>query len=136
MQSIKARIGRIRRAPGGIRFRLTVWYALVLGGVLVLIGLLLYEIELRTRAFTLDSRLTNQAHVLREYYTPQTGQITPPDQTNSELALRNGEFLLLFDAQGNLAEQIGMLATSDVAWFDQNLTSLTRGTTGESFLNY
>ncbi len=127
---------RLRRLVGGIRFRLTLWYALVLGGVLLLVGLLLFALESQMREYTLDNRLTNQSHALREDYNVQTGLITPHERANSELAVSADEFMLVYNAQGALVQHSGPLESADITWFTDNQELLVRGTSAETFLIY
>ncbi len=130
------RFERLRRLVSGIRFRLTLWYTLVLSAVLLLFGVLLFVLETQIRQYTLDNRLTSQAHAFREGYNPQTSQIVFRDGLNPELRLADNQFLLLYNAPGDLVQQIGPLSAADTNWLGSNGLSLIRGATAETFFNY
>lgn len=102
------------RLTTSVRFRLTGWYVLVLGLVLVLFGSVVYLVLFNSLHSDLDDLLHSRFEQLIAGYNTNNGQINLQEQDDSGPSQPvEGEIWLLLDVQGKLIQRAGRINDSD-----------------------
>lgn len=92
---------RIQKFIRSIRFRLTVWYLLVLAGLLLLFGTISYTMLAQSLYRNLDDSLKTRA--LEVENTMDTSE----DNVELEITEQPGEFVLVYGSDGSLLQGLG-----------------------------
>jgi hypothetical protein len=114
---------RISMLAQSIRFRLTLWFVVVLALVLAGFSAFIYTRQMREFAVETSARLEAQARQLQSYYQYAMrqaferahGDTLPPSAMQSEMPLlQTDEALALLDPQGNVIQTIGPISDTDI----------------------
>src|SRR6266508_3067807 len=97
----KLRPARMRPLTKSIRFRLTMWYVLILAMVLAVFSTIVYASQAQSLRAQMDDALRVAGQVLAAAYNPQDGQIDMPNKPRTKGAqLGDKDVLLLLDSSG------------------------------------
>lgn len=128
----KLKLERLFEFIGTIRFRLTCWYVMVVGLVLVLFGGGVYLLLFNSLHSDLDDLLQSRSQQLVADFNPQNNQINLRESNEvGSSPVVEGEIWLLLDPQGSLLQREGNLGASDTATL-QKLSAVTP----QKFLSY
>ena len=112
---------RVRGFFHSIRFRLTLWYLLILAFVLFLFSGFVYQRQADDLRAASLNRLAVKSHQLEGLYramtisSPGTNIVAFPDLSSQGTALiQEGEVLALMDTQGQVVQKMGPIETSDL----------------------
>src|SRR5919199_2520067 len=81
-------INTIRPFLGSVRFRLTIWYVLILALVLFVFGSIIYASQAQSMSAELHDNLRADAQRLAASYNPVAARVDLPEQVKGKLALR------------------------------------------------
>ncbi len=121
---------RFQRFLHSVRFRLTLWFVVILGLVLLVFSVFIYTRQVRVVRAETAVRLSAQSAQLEEYFSQKGSsqyenesegeglQVIPSD--NLPL-IQEDELLAIFDSEGRLVQAIGSIAEADLR---QSLQSL------------
>jgi two-component system, OmpR family, sensor kinase len=101
--------GRMRSLVSSIRFRLTVWYVLILALVLSVFSTLVYASQAQSLRAELSDSLRAAGQRIAATYNPKDGRLYIPAQPNGKDAwVRETDLVLLLDGKGAPVQGLGM----------------------------
>ena len=120
MEKLRNLIGHIRLIVGSIRFRLTLWFVVILALVMLAFSAFIYTRQVSYLRSDTLSRLEEKIHQIQS-----VGVITGRDEAEGRLRipdisqdagplLQGDDILAVTDAQGNVVQIYGPISTSDV----------------------
>src|SRR4051794_7406793 len=98
---------RIRPFFGSIRFRLTLWYVLILALVLIVFGSIVYTSQAQSASAALRDNLRSDAARLVSAYDPATGQIDLTEQAKPKFSLGSNDIVITLDSGGAVLQRLG-----------------------------
>ena len=111
----KLRPARLRPLTKSIRFRLTMWYVLILAMVLAVFSTIVYASQAQALRAQMNDALRSTGQGLAAAYNPQDGKIDLPNKPiNKGAQLGDNGVLLLLDANGTPAQKMGEISDLDV----------------------
>jgi signal transduction histidine kinase len=133
-------INRIGAFFRSIRFRLTLWYLLILAVVLALFSGFVYTRQMNNLKSAAINRLAIKSRQLEGLYralsvsTPGSNIIAFPDISSSGTALiQEGEVLVLVSNQGDVIQKLGPIEDTDI---DRIYSAITQTTTNPETFSY
>jgi heavy metal sensor kinase len=90
-----------------IKFRLTIWYVVVLGVLLLLFSAMAFILLSHRLYWNLDNSLRTRSQEIELSLYAENGYIDPESIGQFDLQQQLGELLLLYDARGNLVQHAG-----------------------------
>ena len=123
-------INRISILFGSIRFRLAVWFGLILGVLVIIFSAFIYTLQVQDHRAAAIDRLERKALRLRGFlrfsnqaYFQQTPLRFPNDPNNGESLLQEGDVLVFLNPSGQIIQSWGPLNSNSVHQvFDAALT--------------
>ncbi len=133
-----SRVEALNTLVHSIRFRLTIWTVLILALVLAVFSGIVYSNQVQAVQKNAAERLGNDFSQFSRYYEVSAsaylsgGGTSLPDlnQTIGQF-LVNGQVLALFDAQGNITQQLGLSTSNNLISLASNLNK--PGFAGKTF---
>src|SRR5689334_2730677 len=104
---------RIRLFLSSVRFRLTIWYVLILALVLSVFGSIIYASQAQSLSVELHDSLRGDAERLAASYSPGDTQVVLPEQVRGKMALRPDDIVLAVDNSGAVTQQLGQIDEQD-----------------------
>src|SRR5436190_6019665 len=99
-----------------IRFRLTMWYVLILALVLGVFSVLVYVSQAQSISVKMNEQLRTDGQLLASAYNPLDGTVHIPDPVkpfSEKTGLRENDMLLVLDGKNNLVQQVGLIGAND-----------------------
>jgi signal transduction histidine kinase len=109
-------VGWLGRLRASVRFRLTLWYVILLAVALLTFGVTVYELELRRVDLGLQLQLQADAQAFVSTYGPKDGLIHPdalPTEQSAELD--KADYGILVRPDGTIVQRLGPLADPDAS---------------------
>src|SRR5436189_4708350 len=104
----KLRPAGMRHVTKSIRFRLTMWYVLILAMVLAVFSTIVYASQAQALRAQMDDTLRAAGQELATAYNPQGGQIDIANKpANKSAQLGDNDVLLLLDSSGMPTQRMG-----------------------------
>src|SRR5258708_33414152 len=127
-QMPRARLGlRWSRFLQSVRFRLTLWFGIILAIVLLVFSLFVYTQQVSTQTDQLTQRLEQESQKIAQAYDGQSWQLPPPSVQSNFKSVQVIEIALLVNSQGDLIQQNGSLDNASARTLASALAKKVQG---------
>src|SRR5207248_1701062 len=110
-----------------VRFRLTIWYVLILALVLLVFGSIIYASQAQSMSSELHDNLRGDAERLAATYDPGNATLAVPEQGKGKTTtLRPEDIVLALDTDGGVTQQLGQIDKRDLPPLLSGILSLRK----------
>src|SRR4051794_21456108 len=104
----------VRSFVRSVRFRLTIWYVLILALVLAVFGSIVYTSQAQSMVADTRDALRRDATRLAEMYDPVSGGIVLPEPAKVKMGLGPEDVALTLDMNGALQQEMGSIDSANL----------------------